>query len=139
MTTEVAKPNPQGAYKEGMQALLREAGPRLFMAYYNRLKTDEVKTDDLRKGVEMIFNATDVALEKKTDANANLPVFNITFDMKSGVVAEAPVPVVEVVEAAPAEEIEDAVYREIDEEKRQADVAAMFAMLDEVLGEPLEP
>lgn len=109
-----AKPQPE--YKEAMQALMREAGPRVFMAYYERLMDAEnVKVDDLRKGVELIINATDAALERKVDANANLPVFNITFDIKTGAmetqIVEEVKPqdqVVDVVEVAPTLEAPEA-------------------------------
>lgn len=113
ITTSDAKPQPE--YKEQMQALLREAGPRLFTRYYEQLQEDNVKVDDLRKAVELIINATDAALEKKVDANANLPVFNITFDMGTGLmqatqVVEEVKP--EVVEELPPPEVEPALTLE---------------------------
>jgi hypothetical protein len=123
---------PQSSYKDRMQALLREAGPRLFMRYYDTLLEDNVKVDDLRKGVELIINATDVALEKKTDQNSNLAVFNITFDM-NGMKAE--------VQAAPAqlvEQVEDAKVIEAPAETpaiETVDVQEMFKLLDGMLGD----
>lgn len=140
MSNELDIPDarPQGQYKEDMQALMRAAGPRLFMAYYHRLtaEPDAVKTDDLRKGVELIIGATDAALERKTDANANLPVFNITFDMKTGTMAATQV----VEEVKPIEEIEDVPVRSAQQEALPAepqppafDVDEMFQALDNLL------
>lgn len=123
---------PQAEYKEAMQALLREAGPRVFMAYYERLMDAEsVKVDDLRKGVELIIGATDAALERKTDANANLPTFNITFDITTGAMAASEV----VEEAKPVDQVEDAVeVRPALAPEQSAELDEMFKLLDSALG-----
>ena len=120
---------PQAEFKEAMQALLREAGPRVFMAYYEKLMDDGAKVDDLRKGLELIINSTDAALERKVDANAHLPVFNITFDIKTGAMETTQV----VEEVKP--QVEDAVeVTKVIEAPENAEVDEMLRALDEALG-----
>lgn len=122
---------PQAEYKEAMQTLLREAGPRVFMAYYNKLMDEGAKVDDLRKGLELIINSTDAALERKVDANAHLPVFNITFDIKTGEMQAAQV----AEEVKPETDVQDAV--EVVKAIENDDAAAvddMLRALDQALG-----
>lgn len=128
---------PQATYKEQMQALLREAGPRLFARYYEALVAENVKVDDLRKGVELIINATDAALEKKTDQNSNLAVFNITFDMNGMQAVEQPKQELEHVEVVDVEPVQTAAAPKLSH-LEAAEVEEMFAMLDGILGEPEE-
>lgn len=66
-------------HREFVQAAWREATPGLLESYFTKLAGEGADIDDIRKAIELAARATGSDAEKKTDANANLPVFQFTF------------------------------------------------------------
>jgi len=66
------------AFKEAFLDSLEETAASLLVDYLDSLRTDGT-VDDKRKAVELAIRALGLETEKKQDANAALPVFNITF------------------------------------------------------------
>jgi hypothetical protein len=66
-------------FKELARRIGRAAFTPLFLRYYERVITSEATIEEQRRGLADIARWTGVEEDKKTDPNANLPVFNIIF------------------------------------------------------------
>jgi hypothetical protein len=66
-------------FKELARRVGRAAFMPLFLRYYERVVTSEATIEEQRRGLVDIARWTGVEEEKKSDPNANLPVFQIIF------------------------------------------------------------
>lgn len=66
-------------FKDLARRLGRAAFVPLFLKFYERIVTSEATIEEQRKALVDISRWTGVEEEKKTDPNANLPVFNFVF------------------------------------------------------------
>jgi hypothetical protein len=70
-------------FKELARRIGRAAFVPLFLKYYERVMTSEATVEEQRRALADIARWVGVEEEKKTDPNANLPVFNIVFGAPS--------------------------------------------------------
>jgi hypothetical protein len=85
-------------FKELARRVGRAAFMPLFLRYYERVVTSEATIEEQRRGLVDIARWTGVEEEKKSDPNANLPVFNIIFGAPGSTAAS--IEAVEVIETA---------------------------------------
>lgn len=84
-------------FKELARRIGRAAFVPLFLKFYERVITNEASIEEQRKALTDIARWTGVEEDKKSDPNANLPMFNIIFGAPG-----QPMQALEVVQETPA-------------------------------------
>lgn len=73
----------QAKFRDDVHTILRAGAAELIPTWLEKVMA-EGSVEDMRKAVDLIVKTTGAEAEKKADANAGLPVFNIVFHAPTG-------------------------------------------------------